>query len=77
MLCDQRFDDLLKTASEDFIEFVQREVDPVIGDSTLWEIIGTNALRPVAAADQAAERHSLDATRLTLDRAITQARHAR
>ncbi|MBT5434038.1 MAG: glycosyltransferase family 4 protein [Alphaproteobacteria bacterium] len=31
----------------------------------------------VAAADQAAERHSLDATRLTLDRAITQARHAR
>ncbi len=52
MFCDQRFDNLFKITPEDFIEFVQRQVDTVIGDPALGEIVGADALGPITTADQ-------------------------
>ena len=43
----------VKFALHDRVDLVQREVDAVVGDAALWKIVGTDAVRAVAAADQA------------------------
>ena len=52
MLGDQRIDDLLERfAFDDLWQFVQREIDAMIGDAALRIIIGPDALRAVAGTD--------------------------
>src|SRR5699024_1636457 len=48
----QRADHFVQVAGHDVIKLVQRQVDAVVGDPALGEIVGTNALGAVAAADQ-------------------------
>ena len=52
MFCDQRFDNLFKITPEDFIEFVQRQVDTVIGDPALGEIVGADSLAAISRANK-------------------------
>ena len=52
VLADQRPDDRAEVPFEDFREFVQGEIDAVVGDPALRIVIGADALGPVAAADQ-------------------------
>ena len=52
MFGDQRFDDLFKIAPEHLFKFVQGQVDAVIGDPSLWEVVGADTLRAVATADE-------------------------
>ena len=55
MLRHQRIDQLIEPLPFDHrIELVEREIDPVIGDTALREIIGADAFRAVAGADLAA-----------------------
>ena len=44
--------DLGHIAVHDEIDFVQRQVDAVIGDAALRKIIGADALGTIAGADQ-------------------------
>src|SRR5699024_8776327 len=52
VLGKQRVDDGIELAGHDVVELVQRQIDAMIGDSALRKVIGANALRPVATADQ-------------------------
>lgn len=47
----ERIDEHIKTTVEDFRQTVQREIDAVIGDATLWKIIRADALAAIARAD--------------------------
>ena len=52
MLGDERIDDLVQRfAFHHLRQLVEREIYAVIGDARLREIVGTDALRPVAGAD--------------------------
>ena len=48
MFLAQRLDDIVELAFEDGIESVKGEVDAVVGDATLAEIVGANALGAIA-----------------------------
>src|SRR5215467_12655248 len=55
MLGDERVDDLAERfALDDLRQLVERQIDAVIADATLWEIIGADALGAIAGADLAA-----------------------
>ena len=49
---DERLDDLVEAAFEDIVEFVEGQVDTVVGDSSLWKIVGAYAFRAIARADE-------------------------
>ena len=66
MFLNQRLDDCIHRALQHFIQFVQRQVDPVISDTPLRKIIGADALGPVAGADQNTTRFRLLALLLGL-----------
>src|SRR5690606_22016504 len=52
VLGDQRRNDLVEPRPcQDLVQAVKGQVDPVVGDPTLREIIGSDALRPVARSD--------------------------
>lgn len=44
----QWFDDLIDITPDDVVEFIQRQIDAVIGDAPLRKIIGTNTFGSVA-----------------------------
>ena len=52
MLGHQGVDQLVERTVHDLIDFVQREVDAVIGDASLGEVVGADAFGAVAATDQ-------------------------
>src|SRR5882672_2195544 len=52
MLGEQRLRQLREVAVHDVVDLVEREPDAVIGHPPLREIVGTDALRPVARADE-------------------------
>ena len=45
---DQWFNHLINAAHQNFIQLVQRQVNAVIGDASLWEIVGADAFRTIA-----------------------------
>ena len=49
----QGFDHIAQVALHDAQEFVEREVDAVVGEAALWEVVGAYAVAAVAATDQA------------------------
>src|SRR5699024_4051621 len=55
----QGADDSVQVAGHDVVEFVQRQVDAVVGDSALREVVGANAFGAIAAADQFLARGGL------------------
>lgn len=59
VLVDQRFYDLLKMPFNDLIELVKRQVDAVVGDATLWEIVGPDAFTTIARTYQQSTFFSL------------------
>src|SRR5512145_2811157 len=56
VLARERVEDLVEVAVHDRVDAVEREVDPVVGDAALREVVGADALAPVARADQALAR---------------------
>ena len=50
MFLHQRINDLIKVAGHDLGEFIQCQIDAVVGDSSLGEIIGTYALGAITAS---------------------------
>src|SRR3569623_1108785 len=50
VLIDERVDDVVEIALDDIFQFIQGEVDAVVGEAALWKIVGADALRTVAAA---------------------------
>jgi hypothetical protein len=54
MLSHQGFYHRSQVALDDFIELVQGEVDSMIRNASLWKVVGPNALRSVARANQLA-----------------------
>src|SRR5437764_7039197 len=54
VLGEQRIDDLVERLTiHDLVDFIERQVDSVIGDTALRKVISADALRPVAGADLA------------------------
>src|SRR5574343_984814 len=49
----QRAEQFVHVAVHDRGDLVQRQVDPVVGDPSLWEIVGADTLGAVAGTDQA------------------------
>src|SRR6185436_4739076 len=49
---DQATDQVVELAVEDALDLVQRQVDPMVGHTALREVVGADALRAVARADQ-------------------------
>ena len=49
----QGFDHIAQVALHDAQEFVKREVDSVVGEAPLRKVVGTDAVRSVATADEA------------------------
>ncbi len=58
IVLDQRVTDRLQVAGDDLIQFVERQVDAVIGDAVLGEVVGADPLAAVAGADQCSCRSS-------------------
>src|SRR6185312_4086968 len=48
----QRLDQIADVAGDDGVEFVQIQIDAVIGDAVLREIVGADAFAAIAGADQ-------------------------
>ena len=48
----QRRRELLEVAVHDLVDLVQRQVDPVVGDSSLRKVVRADPLGPITAADQ-------------------------
>src|ERR1700677_2321723 len=51
VLLIQRPDQFVEIAVHDIVEFVQREIDAMVGDSALREVIGADAFGTIARAD--------------------------
>ena len=56
MLGGQAVDQFVEVAVHDGVDFVEREIDAVIGDAALREVVSADAFGAVAAADQAFAR---------------------
>ena len=55
ILVNQRVDNFIeRLTGENPVDLIERHIDPMIGDAPLREIIGADALGPVAGADLAA-----------------------
>src|SRR5436190_14286525 len=54
--CD---DELVEIAVHDRVDFVQRQIDAVIGDAALRKVVRANALAAIARADQALSMRGL------------------
>ena len=52
ILGQQWLDHRIDPAGENFVERVQRQVDPVVGDPALGKVVGTNPLRAITGTDQ-------------------------
>src|SRR5688572_31952037 len=52
VLGGERVDDLVDLAVHDALDLVEREVDAVVGDPALRKVVGADALRAIARADQ-------------------------
>lgn len=48
VMLDQRVRDRLQISSQDLIQFVQRQVDPVVGNTIFGEIVSPNSLAAIA-----------------------------
>src|SRR5687768_15958568 len=57
----QRVDEVVELALHYEIELVDGQGDPMVSDAILLEVVGSDLLRPIAAAD-----HRLPLTRLSL-----------
>ena len=44
-------DECIKGALEDGVEFVERQIDAMVGDAVLWEIVSTDPFAPITAAN--------------------------
>ena len=53
----QRYDDLLQSTGQDLVQFVEGEIDAVVGDPVLGVVVSTDAFGAVAAADLATLNH--------------------
>src|SRR3989339_1666915 len=49
----QGIDNLFKLSRHHQLQFIQGEVDPVVGQAVLWIIVGTDPFRTVSGADLA------------------------
>src|SRR5262249_53432266 len=56
VLGSERVDDVVELAVHDAVDLVERQVDAVVGDAALREVVGADALRAVARADQGLAR---------------------
>src|SRR5207342_2972546 len=52
VLGGERVKQLVELTVHDALDLVQGQIDPVVGDAALWEVVGADALRAVARADQ-------------------------
>ena len=52
IVVDQCIGDRLQISGDDLIEFVQREIDAMVGDPVLGKVVGANPLAAVPGADQ-------------------------
>src|SRR5439155_159097 len=59
-------DQLAHVAGDDRVQFVEREVDAVVGQAVLREVVGADALAAVARADQRAALLGAGAVQLLL-----------
>ena len=45
---NQRIDQIIEIALDDTVQFMKRQIDPVIGNPALWEVISPNAFGTIA-----------------------------
>ena len=51
--CDTGIDDLLDVSVHDLVQLIESQVDPVVGHTSLWEVIGTDLLGTISRTDLA------------------------